>query len=246
MEPLVTSASSPDSLPNRYTIDQLREYIMRSLGYPVWVVEMTPQQVLDKINDALLQYSLRCPKRRYLPIPLVRGKIKYRENEDNGLGVTDVQFFAPTSTPGAIFYANLIDPTPIMRTGLDDLSTFYNWRKTFSRVTGITPDWYWDESENALYIHNPIERYYAACQIDFPYTTTESLPYRGGNWVKRYAIATCRYQYGDILSKYQGMIPGPSQALTLDQGKRAEATSQIQRLEEELFGMQESAPMMID
>lgn len=244
--PLNTSADSGDTLPIKYKVDQLKQYILRQLGYPVWTVEMTPQQILDCIQDALVKYSQWCPLRTYRVLQISSNQFRYLVGEDNGMGVVDVQFVAPTSTPGAIFYANLIDPTPILKTGVDDLDTFYRWRKTFQRVTAITPDWYFSEEENCLYIHNPIERYHATAFIDKYWTDTEKLPYRGADWVKQYAVARARYQYGEILSKFSGAIPGPVQNLTLDQTKRAEAKEAMDKLEEKLFGMQESTPLHLD
>lgn len=237
---------SPDTLPPRYTANQLVQYIMRKLGAPIWTVELTPQQVLDSIQDALTQYSLWCPNRKFVPLALSASKHRYREGEDNGLGVVDVQFMAPTAQPGAIFYANLIDPTPVLKTGVDDLDSFFRWRKTFQRVTGIEPDWHYDESENVLLIHNPIDRYYAAASIDFPYTDTLKLPHRGGVWVRDYALAASTYTLGDILARYSGAVPGPVDNLTLDQGMRQEGATRMEKLMEQLRKMQETTPLQID
>lgn len=170
----------------------------------------------------------------------------YLTDEDNGLGVTDVQFLAPSATPGAIFYANLIDPSPIIRTGMDELDNFYRWRKTFQRVTAVEPDWLWQESENTLYIHNPIERYSCAVQRDFPYTDTLKLPLKGSVWVRQYSLAAANYLYGGILAKYQGAIPGPVGNITLDQGKREQAQAKMDVLQAQLEAMQETTPMKQD
>lgn len=240
------SDGSPDTLPKKYTAVQLASYIMRKLGSPVWTVEITQQQVLDCIQDALTLYSIWCPIRKFKQIQLTASKHRYLEGEDNGLGVADVQFLAPSAQPGAIFYANLIDPTPILKTGIDDLDAFFRWRKTFQRVTGVEPDWNYVESENVLLIHNPIERYYCAAMIDWPYEDTLKLPLRGAIWVKDYALAQATYTYGEILAKYGGAVPGPVSGITLDQGKRAEATARIDKLMASLRLMQETTPLQID
>ena len=51
-------------------------------------------------------------------------------------------------------------------------------------------------------------------------------------WLKKYATALCKYQWGENLSKFQGIaLPG---GVTLDgQQIKQEAQEEIQRLEEE-------------
>jgi len=62
-EPVTTSANSPDTLPiTGYTVDQLKNYIFRQLGGPVWNVELSNQQILDHIQDSLSLYSQWKPK----------------------------------------------------------------------------------------------------------------------------------------------------------------------------------------
>src|SRR6185295_9634979 len=124
-EPVRTSAQSPDTLPLRgYTTDQLKEYIFRQLGQPVWNVEVTTQQVLDCIQDALQLFSEWVPLRRPQAVALLRGQYRYMEGVDVGFGVASVSFVESVPAPTEIFYGNLISPAPIMRTGLDEYDTF--------------------------------------------------------------------------------------------------------------------------
>jgi hypothetical protein len=46
--------------------------------------------------------------------------------------------------------------------------------------------------------------------------------------------------------KYSGAIPGPGQNLQLDQQKRDQAVQEIDKLMEQLKGMQRHTPAMID
>src|SRR4051812_8304634 len=125
IEPVKTSADSPDTLPLRgYKVDQLKDYIYRQLGQPVWSVEVTAQQVLDCIQDALNLFSEWVPLRRPQSIQLVRGRYRYLEGVDVGYGVASVSFCESVPAPTEIFYGNLISPAPIMRTGLDEYDTF--------------------------------------------------------------------------------------------------------------------------
>lgn len=246
-EPVKTSQDSPDTLPIRgYTIDQLKNYIIRGLGGPVWNVELTNQQILDSIQDSLSLYSQWVPNIKVGNIILVRGQFKYLEGVDVGLGVANVQFVEPNPVPTEVFYGNLINPAPLFRLGLDEYDIFLRWRKTWQRVTSIRPDWFYDEMQQALYIHNPIERYQAGVFAYWPHTRTEQLPATGADWVKRYSLALSRFKLADIWMKFSGAIPGPLQNLQLDAGRRDSAQQELDKLMELLKGMGRMAPAMLD
>lgn len=245
--PVKTSADSPDTLPIRgYSVDQLKNYILRQLGQPVWNVEVTSQQVLDCIQDAVGLFSEWVPLRRPQSLQLIRGQTRYLEGVDVGCGVASVSFVEPNPVPTEIFYGNLINPAPLFRTGLDEYDTFLRWRKTWQRVTSIMPDWFYDEYEQCLYIHNPIERYLCGVICFFPYPNTQSLPPLGSRWVKEYALARAKYLQADIWQKFSGAIPGPVKDIQLDSGKRELAKQEIEALRQQLFAMQQSAGIFID
>lgn len=246
-EPLRTSADSPDTLPLRgYTVDQLKEYIFRQLGQPVWNVEVTAQQVLDCIQDAVNLYSEWCPLRKAQALQLTRGRFNYMEEVDVGYGVADVSFVEPNPVPTEIFYGNLINPAPLFRTGLDEYDTFLRWRKTWQRVTSIRPDWFYDDDARTLYIHNPIERYLCGVICYFPYSNTRSLTPVGARWVKEYALARARFIQGDLWMKFSGAIPGPVKDIQLDSSRREDAKAEMDKLKEQLKGMQTQAGIFID
>ncbi len=244
---VTTTAESPDTLPLKgYSIDQLIDYIFRQLGAPTWEVELTRQQAADCVQDALRLYSVYMPLTRVGNVILVRGQYRYLEGVDVDQGIVDVQFVEPNPVPTEIFYGNLINPAPLFRLGLDEYDTFLRWRKTWQRVTSVRPDWYYDESQQVLFISNPIERYQCAVFFYSTYTSTKGLPPVGADWVKTYALEKARFLLGEIWAKFSGAIPGPLQNLQLDQQKRDRAYERIRELEEKLKGMQKSAPIMID
>ena len=246
-QPRHTSQGSPDTLPlTGYTRDQLKNYIIRQLGSPMWNVEITNQHILDCIQDAMGLFSQWVPRQRVGNLPMVRGQYKYLQGQDVGLGIVDVQFVEPNPVPTEIFYGNLINPAPLFRTGLDEYDSFLRWRKTWQRVTSIRPDWFYDEFERALYIHNPIERYQCGLFAYFPFDNTEELTFTGADWVKRYSLARARYLQGELWLKFSGAIPGPVKDIQLDAGKRDAAQMELDKLMEQLKGMQRLTPAMID
>lgn len=245
--PVRTSADSPDTLPIKgYTCDQLKNYIIRQLGGPVWSVELSNQMILDCIQDALSLYSQWVPNMKVGNVVMVRGQFKYLQGADVGLGIVQVDFVEPNPVPTEIFYGNLINPAPLFRTGLDEYDTFLRWRKTWQRVTSIRPDWFYDDMEQSLYIHNPIERYQAGIYAYWPHERTENLTYTGADWVKRYSTAKARFLQGELWLKYSGAIPGPVKDIQLDVSKRDKAQEEMNILMEQLKGMQRHTPAMVD
>jgi len=237
----------PSVLPiSGYTPEQLHDYIMRQLGYPTWDVELTPEQVMDQIVDALAEFSRWCPQLRYGTFKLVCDEYEYLRNVNLGQGPVEVSFVEPNPVPTEIFYGNLIDPAPLFRTGLDEYDIFLRWRKTWMRITSVQPQWVYDDARKVLMIHNPIERYHVGLVCYASYTSTVRLPISGAQWVKQYALETARFLYGEIMSKFQGVIPAPGQNLVLDQQKRERAQARIDKLLEQVRGMQTLTPITID
>ena len=246
-QPVRTSAESPDTLPLQgYTVDQLKNYIIRQLGSPIWNVEITNQHVLDCIQDALGLFSQYVPNIKVGNLPMVRGQFRYLQGQPVGLGIVQIDFVEPNPVPTEIFYGNLINPAPLFRTGLDEYDTFLRWRKTWMRVTSVRPDWYYDEHLKCLYISNPIERYQAAIFFYSSYKDSKGLGPVGAEWVREYSLEKSRYLLGELWSKFSGAIPGPLQNLQLDQQKRQLANDRLKEMRDQLKGMQKSAPIMID
>ena len=73
----------------------------------VWNVELTNQQILDAIQDAMSLYSQWVPNIKVGNIILVRGQFKYLSGVDVGLGVANVQFVEPNPVPTEIFYMEI-------------------------------------------------------------------------------------------------------------------------------------------
>ena len=147
-EPLKTSADSPDTLPlTGYTIDQLKNYIIRQLGGPTWNIELTNQQILDHIQNALGLYSQYVPMTKVGSIMLIRGQYKYLEGVDVGLGVAKVDFVEPNPVPTEIFYMEISSTQPhsSAQGWMNTTRSFAGVRRGSvlrqSDLTGITMKW---------------------------------------------------------------------------------------------------------
>lgn len=245
--PRSSGATSPQTLPAKgYTVDQLADYILRQLGSPVWVVELTRQQVLDSIQDALVLYSVWVPRIKVGAIQLVRSQSKYLEGEDVGQGISNVTFVEPNPVPTEIFYGNLINPAPLFRVGIDEYDSFLRWRKMWQRVTSVKPDWFYDETNKVLMIHNPIERYMAGIFIYANWDSTQTLDQIGAQWVKEFSVESARFLYGEILAKYGNAVPAPLKDIQLDSQKRDKAEKRLDAMRIRLQGMQRLTPVSFE
>lgn len=241
------STDSIDLLPMRgYTMDQLCAYIKRQLGSPVWNVELTKQQTLDCIQNALATYSQWRPSIGYAAIQTQAGKFDYLNGVDVGQGIAMVEFVQKVPVPQQLFWGNLIGVNPIPFSGLDELDSFTRWIKTWTRVTSTKPDWQYDYRRKVLYIHNPVPYYYCAVTWYANYEKTEQLDQFGANWVRDYSFQLSRHSYAEILQKFSGAIPGPVANLQLDGGKREAAKQEIDRLLAHLQQAQDFPPINID
>ena len=230
-----------------FTPDQLKDWIFRQLGSPIWDVELDVQHVLDSIQEALINVSLWRPKVKYGAVRLVSNKTMYLEGVNVGAqGIVDVNFVDSVPSPTEIFYGNLISPAPLIRTGLDEYDNFLRWRKTWQRVTSVMPDWMYDQYGKVLFIHNPIERYHAGIVAYDNFSSTQELPTFEAKWVRDFALARSRYMYGDILSKFSGAIPGPIKDLTFDSKKRDDGEKQMEALLATLKASQNLTPISLD
>ena len=247
LTPARTGQESPDTLPLQgYTRDQLTQYIYRQLGSPVWDIEVTRQQIYDAVQDALGLYSLSVPRIRMGAVRLLHGVHKYLQGEDVGQGVAKVEFLEPNPVPSQLYWSNLISPAPLFRFGLDEYDSFLRWRKTWERVTSVSPDATYDEFEKCLLLSNPIGRYHCAVTAYFNWEDTKTMDVVGSNWVKEYSLECARYVYGEDLAKYGGAIPGPGKDLQLDQSKRDRAEKRIDALKTKLQSMARNASISVD
>ncbi len=222
-----------------YSADQLKDWIFRQLGSPIFNVELHEQHVYDSIQEGLNNISLWRPRIRYGAIRLLANKTIYLQGVDVGAqGIVNVDFVDNVPSPTEIFYGNLISPAPLIRTGLDEYDSFLRWRKTWQRVTSVMPDWMYDVFTKTLYIHNPIERYHAGVTSFENFSRTQDLPPYEAKWVRDFSLARSRYLYGDILNKFSGAIPGPVKDLTLDTTKRADGEKQMNEMLQSLKNSQ--------
>lgn len=247
MPQLSTSLNSPDTLPPKYSVDQLSQYITRQLGSTVFAVEIQQQQVLDCISDALREYSTWRPRQRVGGLQLQSGVFEYLQGVDLGQGVVKCWFVNPTQAPADLYWlTNLVNPAPVLNSRMDEYDVFLRWYKTWGRVTSVYPDWLYDEPGQVLYIYNAQPIYHCGVMWLDNYTDTLTLDSFGAKWVKDFSFQKSRHAYAEIMSKYSGVIPGPIKDLQFDSQRRDKAETEMDKLLQDLKGAQWSAGLMPD
>jgi hypothetical protein len=243
---------------------ELKEYCLRSLGFPVIDINVDDDQVEDRIDDALQkyrEYHFDGTEQIYLAHKVTKGSIKnkYLEVPDSIIGVTrllpvSAGSISSSSTQGF----NIFDINYQIR-----LNDFYNLTSSsysyyvIARqhlamldmiVTGEIPfnfnkktsridvfmDWNGRVSENDYIVFEALRIVDPEC-----YEKIYS-----DSWIKKYATALIKKQWGTNLTKYANYtLPG---GLIINGDKiYADAEAAIESLEEELRDTFELPPAML-
>ena len=227
-----------------YSLEELRQYIRIKLCGTVWRLEGLSSSQSDTIDqgigDALMAYSRRCPIMKFTTITCDSTRTAYKipEKLKPCYTVFRVDFVYPSLVVSP-FMSSLVGVAPVMNLEGRDFDSFLTWRKTFQRITGIEPKWLWDEPNQEIRIHQPIQNciagVFAYCPRNF-----EDIRLVHKDWIKRASLAHVKQQLGEIRRKFSGNIPGPGgKDLQLNGDKLVdEAKAELEKLQEELMGFQ--------
>ncbi len=236
------------------TRDDFKEYCLRELGKPVIEINVDEDQVQDRIDDALIffqQFSYDATERTYLKHELTSTDIsnEYVTIPDNVIGV--IRMF-PLS--GSNLVRNMFDIRYQMR--LQDIQSLLSASFTYYYITqthlalidellvGMAPirfhrhmsrlfiDWEWAQAVPGDYIILEV-----ASIID-----PDAFPkIWGDRLLKKYACALIKKQWGNNLSKYNG-IQMPGGVILNGQQIKEEAVQEIEEIEEEIKSEMQEPP----
>jgi hypothetical protein len=145
------------------------------------------------------------------------------------------------------FMASLVGVSPMLNLEGRDFDMFQTWRKTFQRITSITPQWLWDEEGKVLRIYNPVQNSVAGVFMFAP-RSFDQVRLVHKDWLRRASLAHTKKQLGEIRRKFSGKLPGPGGA-TVDLNGDAlvkEADEELTKLSEELVKFQVKAVPLFD
>lgn len=217
---------------------QLREYVLRKLGHPQVVVELTTPQIDDAIQDALDKFNQymykgepRVEKNRAgaVHIPLQAG--------DRAVVFCKILFPEDTRVYAQMNIFEIMYRMVFPRMPLGDWYMLKSYYKQYQRVRGTDPDWYVDESDNSLYVDcwsGPYDIFYVVARDlkaeDFAGIKS---PYEKD--FKDLVLAEAKLTLGKIRGKFANTIPVPGGALQTDASElKQEGTSVKEALEVKL------------
>lgn len=223
----------------------LSEYILRKLGSPVINVELSPEQLDDCIYDAINYFI----ERHYDGIEEVLVVVGidefvrqdgYVELPDEIVGVANI--LNTSSESGSVEgFDNLnflIANSEILKFS-NDLSGIENYVRSIRTIADIkhffTPfrDYEFNKVTNRLFLRSNLSSTNSLGVIGYraidPDTDTDVY---NDEWIKRYATALARVQWGVNLTKYEGMdLPG--QGTINGQGILAKGENDLEKTLEE-------------
>lgn len=231
----------------------LAEYCLRQLGHPVIQVNVSEEQVSDRIDDALQKYyefhgdgSQRAYlKHQLTDNDITNGYISISDNIMSVVEVLNMGFYGAMNMNNLSHVAYITDiVSGLSRDGLGNYVQSLSYLKTIENI--LSPDksirfikhgniLRFDGSSGAAGDIIIIKCYLANKAEDLPKTFND-------NWLKRYTTALVKKQWANNLIKYNGFqLPS---GITIDGSTiLAEANRDIELLEEELRNVWED-PIM--
>ena len=230
--------------------DELIQYCLRKLGSPVVMVNITPEQMEDCIDDTLQQYSnyhYNGTERKWLKFTITPQNIADQYITMPSLVKSVVRVLPFSSSMGTdIQFTNMWQYRaealrPLLNGGDGSMVHYELAMQNLNLIDDIfanRPPVGFTSNQNRLYLSYDWDRFIpnestivVECHMtidpeEFPKIYNEP-------WIKRYATALMKKQWGNNLKKFQGVqLPG---GITLD-GKTIfdEAIDELEKLSEDL------------
>jgi hypothetical protein len=238
------------------TVDDLIEYIRRSLGYPVIRVNVTDDQFLDRIYDALAlyrEYHFNATEKVLLAHSLSEEEIANREIilPDNVTGVEEV-YPGNTAFGGGLLTSNYIYLFQEMRrtgvtAGLTSYINFESKVAEFQSILNTKLRWNFVKHRRALKIVTNWDNYvpdqYILVEGWIQLDPEEHISMLNDPWLIEYSTWLIKRQMATNLGKFANVqLPG---GVTINSDQMlSEATENIQRMRDEIMDKWMMPPMI--
>lgn len=243
--------------PRINTTNQLKQYIMRKLGYPAHTIEITDEQLDDAINDTIddyLQFAYSGYNERYFPVRLIENVQEYLLPYDvySVLGVYDNQMsMIGANMPSNLFSINQFIAADLYRPGVAKIDLvgyemIQQLTASIDLVFAKKKTFDFNCVSKILHFHGQVNQDETVFIHVYRFLDLDSTPLTaGGNihvedniynerWVKRMCTARAMLQWGtNIGLKYQGSIL-PNGGNINGQGIIDRATADMEALTAEL------------
>lgn len=236
------------------TRDEIKQYILSSLGYPVVSVELEESNLQQAIDTAINEYlSTGAVEIAYAELPIldqtnnvfdlpedvgtVKGVVFNTPFQAAAGGTDDIFSFAVAASPIGPQYSSYLHAS-------SNLAIFYEYLQNRDRIIGnqIT----FKVVDNKLYIW-PFPKYASHLLIEYSKNAFGILDKDnkgistsnawGINWIRKMALANSKGMLGKIRGKFSQVSGGPGgENQTLNaQELVAESKEEIEKLKEELY-----------
>lgn len=209
--------------------DVLRKYVFKRLGHGTIVVELDNEGIDLAIEDSVEKFQ------QYLTAPRV-GILREQTGtviitlEDSDIGLLDIRCMLPTSSrsymnmsPYELLFRLFFPRFPVSEWYM--LKTFY---KSYQRMRGQDPDWYYDRQAKKAYVDCRAGPYDVFYVIDQRLTLKNIDLYDIAHIkdFKDYVLAQCKIMLAEIRGKFGGTIPVPGGSLSTN-ADRLDAQGQL-------------------
>lgn len=244
--------------------EEIRRYILTSLGAPIVNVELAMSQLNVAIDQAINEYlATGAFELAYLQLPVNNSSNNVFDIPEEAATVKNVTFNIPFetaagSTQDVFSYAVYASPFGPNYTNFvhaaGNLGVFFEYLQNRNRVIGNTITF--KVVNNQLYVW-PIPRNAPSILIEYSKNAfgvedkdeNISLSNQWGiNWIRKFALATAKGMLGKVRGKYSQVSGGPgNESQTLNAAELvAESKEEITVLKEELFDHKSHIQFMLD
>ena len=233
---------------------QLKQYALRALGYPVIQINVADEQLEDRIDEAIEYFHLYHYdgiERMYLKHQLTQTDIDngYISVPDYVYGVKRVLPFSGISNTSAdlfsVQYQTVIQHIhDLTQMDIINYSMTMQYISMLDQLLNGYPQFEFNKIGGKLYLEirktKLVPNQYILLECYRALDPEQNTKMYNEPWLKDYTVALFKKQWATNLKKYQGMqLPG---GITIDgQTMYVEATQEISDLEESL--MTKSAPL---
>lgn len=199
--------------------EDLRQFILSSLGSPAVAVELDPPQLdiaidnaMRKLNQFLCRPDPRISQNRTGSVQITL------ESGDRGVIACKLLFPEDSRVYAQMNIFEIMYRMVFPRLPLGEWYTLKTFYEMYQRVRGTDPDWYFDESTKTLCVDawsGPYDVFYIVATD----LTVESLSqYRTGyfRYLQEYALAEAKLILARVRGKFAGTIPVPGGMMGTD------------------------------
>lgn len=239
--------------------DNLRAYILYSLGYPVVRIELVDQQLNVAIHDAISKFM----KYGYGLIDINMVEVNL---DQNGEAPLPPEIISPSLIKDVLFISRSLDTqmaTDILGEAAVygfvngtydffslsdysfDLAKYVLWRKNLDEATdilGLKKSWEVFNGKLKVFPVRQVNSYPQAGILYGKFLTQAE--FETDDWVRAYATEKARYILGTIRGKFSNFAAPGGQGSIDGEQLKADATVKMQELIEELKSLRPSPPMM--